>query len=68
MAITQEDFKEWKQHPMTQEFFNCLKDYQASLARSSTLKATADLTLMATAEKEGQVNLINSIVEVDFIS
>ncbi len=64
--VSQEEFQEWKHHPVTQEFFLYLKECRESLGMSSTLRETADLTLKATAYKEGQMDMIESMRNVDF--
>lgn len=64
--MTKVEFQEWKQQQTTQEFFKFLGEYKNNLAQKSTLMETADQTLKATAFKEGQMYLLNDLMDVDF--
>jgi hypothetical protein len=64
--MTKEEFNEWRQMSVTQEFFKYMEEARITLATTSTLRETADMTLKATAFKEGQMSMIQAMSEVDF--
>jgi hypothetical protein len=64
--MTKEEFAEWKQLSVTQEFFRYIEDMKADLATTPTLRDTADQTVIATARKQGRIDMLTAMGEVDF--
>jgi len=64
--VTKDDFHEWKSHPVTEEFMAYLADCAATLGGQSTLRETGDLTIQATAYKQGQLDMIDAMSNVSF--
>lgn len=64
--VTKEEFLEWRSMNATQEFFKYLGECKQNLLEQSTLRETGDLTIQATAFRDGQVAMANSMMEVDF--
>jgi len=63
--LTAEQFREWKQHPTTEEVFSFLKDYRQRQSEKSTLYPTAEMTFKETAIKAGVLQGLDALLEMD---
>ena len=68
--ITQEQFSEWKTHPVTQEIFSELQKVREELidkvAYGSTLSDTAERTHGLTNRMIGHIEGINQLLNISF--
>ena len=68
--ITSEQFKEWKNHPVTKELFIELKKSRQSiieqLANGGTIGADFDSTHGLTSRAVGQIDGLNQLLNISF--
>lgn len=64
--VTKTEFEEWKHQHTTEEFFKYLSECRQNLSEQPTMRDTADLTVQATCYKQGQMDMIQSMLNVDF--
>lgn len=67
MEINKNQFEAWKQDPVTKEVFALIKGYQEVWLRKKTVDTeNADRTLQMTNYREGMVDGLGQILDLDF--
>lgn len=64
--VSRTEFEEWKSSHATREFFGYLEECRQNLLEQPSLRETIDQTVQATAYKQGQIDMIQSMMQVDF--
>lgn len=70
MAITKEEFDEWREHPTTKKIFAAVSDVKNTLVDSlvygSTIGQKADITHGLTARMVGHIEGLNQLLDIKF--
>lgn len=64
--ISKDEFIEWKALHGTEEFFKYLAECRQNLMEQPTMRDTSDLTVQSTCYKQGQMDMLQSMLNVDF--
>ena len=71
MEITKEQFAEWKEHPVTKEVFDKIKETKDALveklAEGQTVAQNADVTRGLTNKVIGQIEGLNQLLNIEFV-
>lgn len=70
MSLNQEQYTEWKEHPVTKEVFKSVEEMRDDLlkcfAKGVTVGQHADVTHGLTNKMLGQIEGLNQILNIEF--